>query len=98
MKKELSKKKLASLVIIGLYIAVMLYASVFVPVKAEFAPGDGDVYTEHGYRYIWSIGSAEYESRGIGVSLNVRAWVVQYVFITLIFASLLFHARKHFKD
>lgn len=97
MKKKLSKKKLTFGIIIGVYIVLMAYSSVFVPVKAEFTPGDGNVYKEHGYNYIWGISDAEEESPGLRVSLNVTAWVVQYIFVTLIFASLLFQARKHFK-
>lgn len=93
----MKKKKLALWIIFAVYIAVIIYTSICVPVKAEFAPGDGEVYKEYGYCFLWSINENRYEFRGVGVTINVTAWVAQYIFITLVFFSLMFQARKHVK-
>ncbi|UCH94588.1 MAG: hypothetical protein JSV88_30570 [Candidatus Aminicenantes bacterium] len=96
------KKKVILTLIVGPYIAAMIYSSLVVPVIASVGCQDAD--TAYGYYPIWKIipstpskpnSAAEVP---ITLKLNVTAWVLQYVFITVVFISLLLRTLKHFRD
>jgi hypothetical protein len=96
------KKKLVLSLIIGIYITVMVFSFLFVPVKASI----GDKYPEtvYGYYPIWKLCQSTQSFQGpppdvpITLKLNITAWVLQLMFITLVFISLLLRALKHFRE
>jgi hypothetical protein len=96
------KKKLVLSLIIGIYISIMVYSFLFVPVKASI----GDQYPEtvYGYYPIWKLNQSTQSFRDslpdapITLKLNITAWVLQLMFITLVFISLLLRTLKHFKE
>lgn len=94
--------------IIIAYIALMIAATIFVPVKAmvshsQSAQSDADAMEEMGYYPIWQVlGKKEPETRPesglhVTVSLNRTAWIIQYIFLTLAFISLYYQAYRHYK-
>ena len=95
------KKKLVLSVIIGIYIIVMVYSVLFVPVKASIDNKDAE--TVYGYYPIWELSQStqsRHESPAnipITLKLNITAWLLQLMFITLVFISLLLRTLKHFK-
>ena len=99
---QLKKKKLVLSVIIGIYIIVMVYSFLFVPVKASLDNKDAE--TVYGYYPIWklsqSVQSLHESPPAIPITLkiNITAWLLQLVFITLVFISLLLRTLKHFKE
>lgn len=100
MKKK--KKKLIVLLLVGVYIAVIVCCFLFVPVKATI--GDKHPETVYGYSPVWELSqstqSSPDSSRDIPVTLklNIIAWILQLIFITLVFISLLFKTLRYFKD
>lgn len=82
------------MITIGMYIAVMVVTSLYVPVKASIQVEEGDTYMEYGYYPVWKIREAAAENPGMSISINVTAWVIQYVFITLVFIILLFRTLR----
>jgi flagellar basal body-associated protein FliL len=96
------KKKLVLSLIIGIYITVIVYSFLFVPVKASI----GDKYPEtvYGYYPIFKLSQSTqsfHESSPdvpITLKLNITAWVLQMMFITLVFISLLLRTLKHFRE
>jgi hypothetical protein len=99
---QLEKKKLVLSVIIGIYITVMVYSFLFVPVKASIDNKDAE--TVYGYYPIWKLSQSMqslHESPPdipLTLKLNITAWVLQLVFINLVFISLLLRTLKHFKE
>jgi hypothetical protein len=89
MNKKMNKKKVALIITIGTYIAVMVSTSLYVPVKASIRVEEEDTYVEYGYYPVWKIREAKVENPALEVSINITAWVIQYVFITLVFIFLL---------
>lgn len=95
------KKKLVLSLIIGIYITVMVYSFLFVPVKAS----TGEKYPEtvYGYYPLWKLNQTTQSFRDpppsvpITLKLNITAWVLQLMFITLVFISLLLRTLKHFR-
>jgi hypothetical protein len=94
----MNKKKVALLITIGLYIAVIVFASLYVPVKASIRVEEGDTYMEYGYYPVWKIREAAAENPGMDISINITAWVIQYVFITLVFILLLSRMLRKSKN
>jgi hypothetical protein len=96
------KKKPVLSLIIGIYITVMIYSFLFVPVKASI--GDKDPEPVYGYYPIWKLSQSPQSFPGsppgvtITLKLNITAWVLQSMFITLVFISLLLRALKHFRE
>jgi hypothetical protein len=92
----------------------MISATLYVPVKANISNGtkdDPDAYTELGYYPLWEIknepeptshSATPQAQPGSGtvirVRINVTAWVIQYIAITLVFLSLLIRTRNYFKN
>ncbi len=98
------KKKILLISIVCLYGVVLICATLYVPVKATILDGDNS-YTELGYYPIWEIGKynsnppgnqGEDPGPGITMRLNITAWIIQYIFISAVFASLFYRTRKHF--
>ena len=95
------KKKLVLSLIIGIYITAMVYSFLLVPVKASI----GDKYPEtvYGYYPLWKLSQSAQSfqdpppSVPITLKLNITAWVLQLMFITLVFISLLLRTLKHFR-
>jgi hypothetical protein len=85
----MNKKKVTLMITIGMYIAVIVFTSLYVPVKASIQVEEGDTYIEYGYYPVWKIRGAAAENPGLVISINITAWVIQYVFITLVFIFLL---------
>jgi len=88
---------------IGIYIIVMVYSFLFVPVKASIDNKDAE--TVYGYYPIWELSQSTqsvHESPPdippITLKLNITAWLVQLMFISLVFISLLLRTLKHFKE
>jgi hypothetical protein len=96
------KKKLVLSLIIGIYITVMIYSFLYVPVKASI--NDKDPETIYGYFPIWKLSQSPQSVPGspsqasITLELNIIAWVLQMMFFTLVFITLLWRTLKHFKD
>ena len=86
------------MITIGMYIGVMLFTSLYVPVKASIRVEENDTYTEYGYYPVWRIREAAAENPGMSISINVTAWVIQYVFITLVFIILLSRTLRKSKN
>ncbi len=84
------------MITLGMYIAAMVFTSLYVPVKASVRlEGEAeDTYTEYGYYPVWEIREAKAENPGMEVSINITAWVIQYLFITLVFIFLFLRARR----
>lgn len=99
--KKKKKKPVLSL-IIGIYITLMVYSFLFVPVKASI--GDKYPETAYGYYPIWKLNQSTQSLQAsprdapITLKLNITAWVLQLMFITLVFISLLLRTLKHFKE
>ena len=80
----------------------MVYSFLFVPVKASI----GEKYPEtvYGYYPIWTLSQSTQSFQDspldvpITLKLNFTAWVLQLMFITLVFISLLLKTLKHFKE
>lgn len=90
----MNKKKVALLITIGMYIAVIVFTSLYVPVKASILVEEEDTYVEYGYYPVWKIREAAVENPGLDISINKTAWIMQYVFITLVFIILLFRILR----
>lgn len=90
----MNKKKVSLMITIGMYIGVMVFTSLYVPVKASIRVEKNDTYMEYGYYPVWRIREAAAENPGMSVSINVTAWAVQYMFITLVFIVLLSRALR----
>lgn len=96
------KKKLVLSLIIGIYITVMIYSFLYVPVKASIDNKDHE--TIYGYFPIWKLSQSTQSSQGspphvpITLELNITAWVLQLMFFTLVFITLLWRTLKHFKE
>jgi hypothetical protein len=69
---------------------------------------DMEANSEYGYYPIWAVSSFNQKQISdnrtapaagnirVVMVLHVTSWIVQYVFVTLIFASLLFQARRYY--
>lgn len=96
------KKKIALSVIIGIYIIVIVYSFLVVPVKASIE--DKDPETVYGYYPIWKLSQATQSLHEpqpdipLTLKLNITAWLLQLMFITLVFISLMLRTLKHFKE
>jgi hypothetical protein len=96
------KKKLVLTVIIGIYITIMVYSFLFVPVKASIDNKEAE--TIYGYYPIWKLSQSVqslHESPPdipITLKLNITAWLLQLIFINLVFISLLLRTLKHFRE
>jgi hypothetical protein len=96
------KKKLVLSLIIGIYITVMICSFLYVPVKASIANKDHE--TIYGYFPIWKLNQSTQSSQGspphvpITLELNITAWVLQLMFFTLVFITLLWRTLKHFRE
>lgn len=86
------------MITIGMYIAVIVFTSLYVPVKASIQVEEEDTYMEYGYYPVWKIREAAAENPGLDISINITAWVIQYVFITLVFIILLFRTLRKSKN
>lgn len=86
------------MITIGMYIAVIVFTSLYVPVKASIRVEEEDTYMEYGYYPVWKIREAAAENPGLDISINITAWVIQYVFITLVFIILLFRTLRKSKN
>lgn len=85
------------MIIIGMYMAVMVFTSLYVPVKASIQVEEEDTYMEYGYYPVWKIREAAAGNPGLVISINITAWVIQYVFITLVFIILVFRTLRKSK-
>jgi hypothetical protein len=98
----MNKKKMTIGVIVGVYIALVICASLFVPVIASIGTEDPDMV--YGYYPLWEVSQSSHSSPGpaeelpITVKINITAWIIQYVFLTLVFVSLLLRTLKHFRE
>jgi hypothetical protein len=105
------KKTFSYIAIINIYIVLMVFASFYVPIKAVISYGgedDPDAYTQLGYYPIWEIKKKSHEEQEqvssnpvsgpeIDIRINVTAWVIQYIAITLIFLSMLYRNWRRFR-
>jgi hypothetical protein len=94
----MNKKKVALMITIGMYIAVIVFTSLYVPVKAFIQVKGEDTYMEYGYYPVWKIRGAAVENPGLDISINITAWIIQYMFITLVFIILLFRTLRKYKN
>ena len=80
----------------------LVYSFLFVPVKASI--GDRDPETVYGYYPIWKLSQSAQSFLDsppdipLTLKLNITAWMLQLMFITLVFISLLLRTLKHFKE
>lgn len=96
------KKKLVLSLIIGIYITAVVYSFLLVPVKASI----GEEYPEtvYGYYPIWKLNQTTQSFQDsppdvpITLEVNVTALVLQLMFITVVFISLLLKTLKHFRE
>jgi hypothetical protein len=96
------KKKPLLFLMIGIYITVMVYSFLFVPVKASI--GEKDPEIAYGYYPLWKLVQSTPSFQDsppedpITLKLNITAWVLQLIFITLVFISLLLRTLKHLRE
>jgi len=106
--KYAKQRKIALTLVIVIYSIIMVLATLFVPIRATVSYGsasDPDAYTELGYYPIWLIGKQQAETSSTGpashtqvaVSINLLAWVIQYVVLTAVFGSLYYRTRRHYR-
>ncbi len=96
------KKKLVLSLIIGIYITAVVYSFLLVPVKASV----GEKYPEtvYGYYPLWKLNQTTQSFQDsapdvpISLKLNITAWVLQLIFITVVFISLFLRTLKHFRE
>jgi hypothetical protein len=104
----MKKKKIILTLIVCAYIIIISGATLFVPVKATVHKGDtddpdADAMEEMGYYPIWEVlgknATAVQKDSGLRVTiiLNTTAWIIQYVFLTLLFVSMLYQTHRYFK-
>jgi len=107
------QKKSAITILSGIYFVFMVAATLFVPVKGTVSTGldgrsDPDAYTTRGYFPIWELWELAAEknkpSAGgkpmdteVSIELNAASWLLQYLFITLMFVSLIYRVLRHYK-
>ena len=93
------KRMILTVIIVG-YIGVITYTTLFVPVKASMAVGNGETYREYGYYPLWEINNSlkqGQEGEAVSLTINVTAWVIQNIFITLVFISLFYSVSRHYQ-
>ena len=103
------KKKNSLRLIVIVYTGIMAASTLFVPVKAYIgssAGEDPDGYTEQGYYPIWELGKKVQASENTGtvtrtvmnISLNLFAWMMQYLFVTLLFSFYYYRTFRYYKE
>jgi hypothetical protein len=100
---EARKKKWLLIFQVGGYIAIMIYSTLFVPVKASIGETDPD--TAYGYCALWELSlpdrppqrSDSATSPPLTLKINVTAWVLQDLFFTLVFIILLIRTLRRFR-
>jgi hypothetical protein len=103
----MKKEKTALKIIAAVYTVAMIFATLYVPVKAVIGNGQ-DIHTELGYYTLWDVLSQSSPSSHPGkdtgaesrmvVTLNITAWIIQYIFITAVFGSMYYRVRRHFRS
>jgi hypothetical protein len=96
------KKKWFLIFLAGGYIVLMVDSILFVPVKASIGETDPD--TVYGYCALWEFYLTDQSfqrddsasSPPLTLKINITAWVLQYLFFTLVFITLLIRTLKHF--
>lgn len=106
-EKMTAKKWVFRLIVAG-YIVSIIAATMFVPVKAMVShnqPGqsDADAMEDMGYYPIWQVlgkkdtGIQPEPGLHVNITLNHTAWIIQYIFFTLMFISLYYQAHRHYR-
>lgn len=95
--RELVNKKNLLRLITGLYITVMVFTTFYVPVKASLKISEDETFTEYGYYLIWEVLREHGAKTKIKISLNLIAWILQYMFLTLVFISMYIRTVRHYK-
>ena len=99
----IKKKRRLLTVVVGSYIFLLIYSSLFVPVKAQIGNDEADA--DYGYYPVWALSEPPTQvstDKGnadlpLTIRFNFLAWALQTLFITLVFIVLLTRIILHYR-